>query len=421
MSVDPGRAHAALEAIARGDGPLNSTPVVFAEEVDRQAAEAPDGPLAGVPITVKDMYALPWRGACNGTRHEVLPPSASGAYRRLAAAGAIVVGVANQHELGTGTTGTASAYGVHGNPWDPSRSPGGSSGGSAAAVAAGFVPLSLGSDSGGSIRIPAAACGVTGLKLTYGGVPRDGYTGAGTSLSAWGAVARDAAGVRALSAALLARDLPEGDGSALRVGIVRDPFFEDADPEVAASCLAALETSGWEVAELELPSLALAQAAGTVRTLAELGGAIPPAVLADAGPLVRALVLHSRLWPASLLTRADRVRAAVRRELAGAFGRVDLVAWPTLPAPPCPLESPVVTLPSGPVLADVANVRHATAGNLAGVPGISVPVAHAGGLPCGLQLQAPWGEEARLLDAAAHLERASGRAWVDARPPGYEA
>jgi Asp-tRNA(Asn)/Glu-tRNA(Gln) amidotransferase A subunit family amidase len=409
---------AALAAIARDDGPLNSTPVVFDDEtIERQLADAPRGPLYGVPLTIKDMYALPWRGAYNGTRHEILPPSASGAFRRLARAGAIIIGVANQHELGSGTTGTESAYGRHANPWDPARSPGGSSGGSAAAVAAGFVTGSLGSDSGGSARIPAACCGVTGLKLTYGGVPRDGYSGAGTSLSAWGPIARDGADVRLLSEVLLARELPSHSGTGLRVGIVRGPMWDDIAPSVADACRQGLEAAAWRVSELSLDLIELAPAAGAVRTLAELGAAIPPAVLADAQPLVRAAMLAARLWPAGHLIKADRVRAGLRRTLAEAFNSFDLIACPTLPAPPCALDAPVLELPSGLVLADAGNLRQATVANLAGVPGISVPVGLADGLPCGLQLLAAWGQEARLLDAAEHLERATDRAWVDARPP----
>ena len=416
--LDPGAlSAAALDAIAREDGPLNSTPVVFdVNTIQRQLAEAPRGPLYGIPLTIKDMYTVPWRGAYNGTRHQILPPSASGAFRRLRGAGAIIIGVANQHELGSGTTGTESAYGRHGNPWNPGRSPGGSSGGSAAAVAAGFVAGSLGSDSGGSARIPAACCGVTGLKVTYGGVPRDGYTGGGTSLSAWGPIARDAGDVRLLSEVLLDRELPAGEGAGLRVGIVRGPLWDDVVPDVADACRQGLTAAGWRVSEVALELIEYAPAAGTVRTLAELGGAIPAAVLADAKPLVRALMLASKLWPAGYLLKADRIRAAVRRALVTAFTSVDLIAWPTLPAPPCALDAPVLELPSGLVLADAGNIRQATVANLAGVPGVSVPVGLADGLPCGLQLLAPWGEEARLLDAAEHLERATDRAWVDARP-----
>lgn len=407
-----------LERIAERDGELNSTPLTFAPQAREMLAAAPRGPLTGVPVTVKDMFSLPWHGARNATAEALLPASESGLYRRLRDGGAVVAGLANQHALGWGTTGHVSAYGPHGNPWDPRRSAGGSSGGSAAAVAARLVAASVGSDSGGSARIPAAYCGVVGLKLTYGGVPRDGYTGASTSLSAWGAIARDAADTRLLSEVLLGRALKRGAGDRLRVGVVRAPYWDDCDPAVSASCEVALGASGWAIADLELSCGEHVQAAGMVRTMCEMTPATPAHVLAAADPLVRAYALYAQLWPAMLLARADRVRAQLRADLAEAFERVDLIAWPTVPAPAPLLEAPMVDLPSGTVPADAANVRQATAANLAGVPAISVPVQpHPTGLPIGLQLLAPWGAEDRLLDAAEHLEQATERVFVNSRPP----
>ena len=127
---------ATLERIGERDASINSTPVVFNELSQVQISQAPAGPLFGVPITVKDMYALPWRAARNGTSYNLIPAGASGPYRSLRDAGVIVVGIANQHELGIGSTGIYSAYGPTHNPWDPSRCAGGSSGGSTAGVAA---------------------------------------------------------------------------------------------------------------------------------------------------------------------------------------------------------------------------------------------------------------------------------------------
>jgi Asp-tRNA(Asn)/Glu-tRNA(Gln) amidotransferase A subunit family amidase len=195
---------ATLARIAERDGALNSTPVTFPKDSHQMLADAPLGPLHGVPLTVKDMFALPWRGARNGTTVELFPPTASAPFRRLRDAGAVVVGVANMHELGMGTTGIVSAYGPTRNPWNVASCAGGSSGGSAAAVAGRIVAGSLGSDSGGSTRLPAAYCGVVGLKVTYRSLPYDGYFGVGTTFSAPGAFARDAADTRLLVEALLA-------------------------------------------------------------------------------------------------------------------------------------------------------------------------------------------------------------------------
>ena len=143
-----------LLRIVERDGPINSTPVVFEEESMAMLHDAPRGALYGVPITVKDMFALPWRAARNGTTIDLIPAGASGPYRNLRDSGVVVVGIANQHELGLGSTGTQSAYGPMRNPWSPQNCAGGSSGGSAAAVSARLVAGSLASDSAGSTRLP---------------------------------------------------------------------------------------------------------------------------------------------------------------------------------------------------------------------------------------------------------------------------
>lgn len=396
---------ATLARIAERDGELTSTPVVFADEARRMLADAPPGALHGVPLTLKDMFTTPWRGAHSGTAHELLPAGASGVFTRLRDAGAVIVGVAQQHELGMGTTGRASVWGPARNPRDPSRCAGGSSGGSAAAVAAGLVAGSIGSDSGGSTRLPAAYCGVVGLKTTWGAVPPVGYTGGGSTFSAAGAFGRDAGDTRLLAETLAARAFPAGDGAGLRCGVVRAPFWEDLDPEVEARCRDAIAAAGWEVVELELDRAELAGAAAATRLAPELLAGLDTAVLEELDPITRALAQYAFLTPAVRLVRADRVRAHLRRETARAFGEADLLAWPTSPAPAPPIDAPLVQLPSGPSLADPPNLRQASLANLTGVPGISVPVGDAGGLPAGLQLLAPWGEEARLLDAADRLER----------------
>jgi aspartyl-tRNA(Asn)/glutamyl-tRNA(Gln) amidotransferase subunit A len=408
---------ATLSRIEARDRALNSTPELFEEEAERMLAAAPAGPLHGVPVTVKDMFALPWRGAGMGTEHELVPAGDSGAFRRLRDAGAVVVGLAQMHYLGLGTTGRVSRWGPVGNPWDVERCGGGSSGGSSAAVGARLVGGSIGSDSGGSTRLPAAYCGVTGLKTTFGAAPRDGYTSKNMSFSAPGVFGRDAADARLLASVLFGRDLPAGDAAGLRVGLVRDPYWEDSDPEVAARCREALEAAGWQTVELSLPWTSEAVAATLVRLSAESLATMPREWLEDADPLIRATLKLSLLFPSVALVRADRIRAAVRRAFVAAFGECDVIAWPASPAPAPLIENPTVQLPSGTALADPPNLLHACPGNLAGVPGISVPVGLAGGMPAGLQLLAPWSEDGRLLDAADHLERATGRAHVDAVPP----
>lgn len=406
-----------LERLKERDHSINSTPVLFDDKSRAALAQAPAGPLHGVPITVKDMYALPWRAARNGTTIDLIRASASGAFRNLRDAGAIVVGVANQHELGMGSTGIYSAYGPMRNPWNHDRCAGGSSGGSAAAVSARLVAGSLGSDSGGSTRIPASYCGVVGLKVTYAAVPYDGYVGSSTTFSAPGLLARDGGDARMLASALLQRPLTAQSGSGLRIGIVRDPYWNDTDTSVGDTCERALRRAGWHVSEVRVEHLELAGAAYLGRLVAEIG-LLPRDLLATLSQPSRVLALAGMLAPGRFVPRADRVRAAVRASLAKVLQMVDFIAWPSTPACAPPLDDPWVTLPSGRTTADLANVRQACLANLSGVPSISIPVGlNASGLPIGLQLIAPWGNESRLLDAAEHLERSSDRAFVNLVPP----
>jgi Asp-tRNA(Asn)/Glu-tRNA(Gln) amidotransferase A subunit family amidase len=417
--LDPGELlDATLERIGERDPELNSFAATFPDESRRMLAEAPPGPLHGIPVAVKDMFALPWRAPRDGTPHEQLPAGESGVYRLLRDAGAVIVGVTNMHFWGGGSTGHVSAYGPVGNPWDSAHCGGGSSGGSAAAVGARLVAGAVGTDGGGSIRLPAAYCGVTGLKGTYGATPPGGYTHRFSSLGVGGPMCRDAADARLLGEVLFSRAIASGDGAALRVGIVRAPFWADVDPEIERACEDALEAAGWATEEIAIAGAEHSRAATVLRLTLEALPSTRPEEVADAHPLMRALIKYEKLLPARHLVQADRVRALLRRELARAFEQVDLIAWPTVPAPAPPIANPTVQLPSGPSPADPANVGQTGIGNLSGVPGISVPVGtHSSGLPMALQLQAAWGREQALLDAAEHLEHATARQFVDAVPP----
>jgi Asp-tRNA(Asn)/Glu-tRNA(Gln) amidotransferase A subunit family amidase len=409
---------ATLERIAERDSDLNSIVATFPAESGRMLEEAPAGPLHGVPIVVKDMFALPWRAPRDGTTYEQIPAGESGVYRLLRDSGAVIVGVTNMHFWGGGSTGHVSAYGPVGNPWSTEHCGGGSSGGSAAAVGARLVAGAVGTDGGGSIRLPAAYCGITGLKGTHGAVPVDGYTHRFSSLGSGGPMCRDAADARLLGEVLFERALQPGGAAGLRVGVVSAPFWENIDPEVERACRDSISAAGWATEELSLSGAEFSRAATVLRLTLEGLPAIRANELAAADPLMRALIKYEKLLPARHLVKADRIRALLRRELQQAFERVDVVAWPTVPAPAPPIADPTVLLPSGPLPADPANVGQTGIGNLAGIPGITVPVGtHSSGLPMALQLQAAWGREPVLLDAAEHLERATGRQFVDAVPP----
>jgi aspartyl-tRNA(Asn)/glutamyl-tRNA(Gln) amidotransferase subunit A len=418
--LDPAElVEATLARIAERNGPLNAVVATFPEESVRMLAQAPPGPLHGVPIAVKDQFQIPWRGARDGTTTELLPAGESGIFRRLREAGAVVVAVTQMHYLGGGSTGIQSAYGPVGNPWNAEHVGGGSSGGSASAVGARMVGAAAGADGGGSIRLPAAYCGVTGIKPTFGAVPVDGNVHAYSNLDALGPLARDSDDARLVLEALMATELPAGGASALRIGIPRF-FWADVDPEVEAACRGALDAAGWRTTDVAID----AQEHSRIATVLHLGlDGIPEfdaGRLLDADPVTRAYGKYALLLPAHALVRANRVRSQLRRSLARVFESVDLLALPTVPAPAPRIDNPRVELPSGPSPPDRANVRQTGLANLAGTPAMNVPAGlHSSGLPIGLQLVAPWGAEGRLLDAAKHIEKATAREFVDARPAAY--
>jgi aspartyl-tRNA(Asn)/glutamyl-tRNA(Gln) amidotransferase subunit A len=418
---------ACLARIEERNPALNAVVAVFPERSRRMLDEAPEGPLHGVPVVIKDEWPLPWRaqrfGAADGVAD--FHPGESGPYRALRDGGAVIAGVANMHELGTSSTGDTSVYGPAHNPWDLERCPGGSSSGPAAAVAGGLVAGAVGADGLGSIRYPAAYCGLTGLKPTFGSVPMDGHHIAHSKTIVAGPLCADAADARLLASALFGEELPAGDPGPLRIGVIRDPYWNDCAPGVRDACEAALDAlaseTGGEVREIELSRHELYTGAAILCAQSEELWALTPGKLnalnPELGAINRGLLKFRFLIPGVVTARAERVRALARRELARAFGEVDALAWPTVPAVAPPLTKPLIELPSGTTTADAGNVRQGGMGNLTGIPGVSVPVGLSDGMPVGLQLHAAWGRDAMLLDAAEALERATERRFVDAVAP----
>jgi len=428
--IDPSELlEATLARIADRNPAINAVVETFPERSREMLAAAPEGPLHGVPIVIKDEWPLPWRAQRFGAAELLAPtaPGESGPYRALRDAGAVIVGVGNMHELGAGSTGNVSVYGPACNPWDTARCPGGSSSGPAAAVAARLVAGAVGADGLGSVRFPAAYCGLTGLKPTFGRSALEGHHMAAiTSLIVSGPLCADAADCGLLGSVLFGEDLAPGDPRGLRIGVVRSAVSEDVAPEVRAACDSAIEElraeTGGEVREVELPDLELATLAAILAINGESLSGVTPQRLNELNPelsaIARGFIKYRMLLPAAAMVQSGRVRTLMRRRLAALFADVDVIAWPTIPAVAPPLEAPLVELPSGTLTADQANVRGAALANLTGIPAISVPVGlSAGELPIGLQLQAAWGRDEILLDAAAALERANGRRWVEARPP----
>jgi Asp-tRNA(Asn)/Glu-tRNA(Gln) amidotransferase A subunit family amidase len=420
---------ATLERIEQRNPALNAVVETFPERSREMLAAAPEGPLRGVPIVIKDEWPLPWRAQRFGAAQLLAPtaPGESGPYRALRDAGAVIVGVGNMHELGAGSTGNVSVYGAARNPWDTERCPGGSSSGPASSVAGRLVAGAVGADGLGSVRFPAAYCGLTGLKPTFGRSAMEGHHMAPvTTLIVSGPLCADAADCRLLGSVLYGEELTAGDSAGLRIGVVRDRVSEDVTPEVGKACEEAIETLsnevGGTVKEISLPDLEAANLAAILIINSESMSGTRPEQLnqldPELSPIARGTLKYRMLLPAAATVQATRVRTLMRRRLAALFAEVDVIAWPTIPAPAPPLEAPLVELPSGTQTADQANVRGAALANLTGIPSISMPVGLSDeGLPIALQLQAAWGQDELLLDAAEALERANARRWVEALPP----
>jgi aspartyl-tRNA(Asn)/glutamyl-tRNA(Gln) amidotransferase subunit A len=420
---------ACLARIEQRNPAINAVVETFPERSREMLGSAPGGPLHGVPVVIKDEWPLPWRAQRFGAAEMLTPtsPGESGPYRALRDAGAVIVGVGNMHEAGASSTGNASVYGAARNPWNTERCPGGSSSGPAAAVAARLTAGAVGADGIGSVRFPAAYCGLTGLKPTFGRSAMEGHhMAAVTTMIVSGPLCADAADCRLLGSALFGERLEAGEPGALRIGVVEADVSTDVAAEVAEACETAIEelraATGGEVKRIELADLDASALAAVVIANAEgMGGTTPDRLnrmSAELTPVNRAFAKYRMLWPAAVAVKSARVRTLMRRRLASLFAEVDVIAWPTVPAVAPPLEAPVVELPSGFQTADQANVRGAGLANLTGIPAISVPVGLSGdGLPIALQLQSAWGGDELLLDAAEALERANGRRWVDSLSP----
>jgi aspartyl-tRNA(Asn)/glutamyl-tRNA(Gln) amidotransferase subunit A len=444
---------AALDRIAALNPGLNAFRVVCAERARARAAaldrrdDLEALPLAGVPVAIKDNICTKDVATTAGSRilEGYRPPYDAAVVERLARAGAVIVGKTNCDEFAMGSSTENSAYGPTRNPWAPDRTPGGSSGGSAAAVAAGMVPLALGSDTGGSIRQPASFCGVTGFKPTYGRVSRYGLIAFASSLDQIGPMATDAAGAAlayrvlsghdprdstSLTSAAGTDDHPQRlDG--LRVGVPR-ALLDGAAPEEAvaaafARALAALADAGARLTDVTLPHASYAVAAYYIIATAEASAnlarydgvrfgtrAAGASALDDMYARTRGegfglevkrrLLLGTHVLSAgyhdAYYRKAQQVRTLIARDHAEAFRHVDVIACPTAPTAAFPLGERVAD-PVGMYLSDVFTVT----ANLAGLPAISVPCGRTpAALPIGLQFIGRPLEDTRVLGTAAAFE-----------------
>jgi aspartyl-tRNA(Asn)/glutamyl-tRNA(Gln) amidotransferase subunit A len=432
----------------------------------------PEAVLRGVPLAVKDLFCTAGVPSQSGSRilAGYRPPYTATAVARLAAAGAPLLGKTNQDEFAMGSSNESSAFGPVLNPWDRTRVPGGSSGGSAAAVAAGLAPWALGTDTGGSIRQPAALCGIVGLKPTYGAVSRYGMIAFASSLDQAGPLTRDVTDAALLLGHMVGRDecdatslahpeaivLPSaerldvgGRWGRVRLGVPAELTGEGVDPGVLdafGACLARAQELGAELHEVRLPHaphglsayyvLAPAEASSN---LARFDGVryglrkVDPAPTDDRqadeeGGLVgmytrtrhdgfgaevkRRIMLGTYALSAGYYDayygRAQRVRTKIVSDFDAAFAEVDFILTPTSPTVAFPLGARTGD-PWSMYINDFCTVPM----SLAGIPAISIPAGMApdgagGELPVGLQIAGPVFSENRLLDVAFALERAIG-------------
>ncbi len=439
---------------------LTFTPETALEQAraaDAQRAAGDEAPLLGVPLLIKDNIST--RGIETTCASKILkgyvPPFDATVVSRLRAAGAVILGKANQDEFAMGSSTENSAFFPTYNPWDLERVPGGSSGGSAAAVAAGEALASLGTDTGGSVRQPAALCGLVGLRPTYGRISRYGVVAFASSLDQVGPLTHDVTDAALLTGVMAGHDPLDGttwpepvpdyvaglhpDVKGLRIGVPREYFGEGVEPQVAEAVRAALRTFedlGAELVELALPhseyGLAVYYLVATAEASANLarfdGVRYGPRVSGGnldeiygktrargfGSEVIRRIMLGTYALSAgyydAYYLKAQKVRTLIRGDFDAAFEQVDVIAGPTSPLTAFKLGERVAD-PLQMYLSDIFTITQA----LAGIPAISQPCGFDDqGLPIGLQLAAPALAEEQLFQVAYAYEQATG--WHTRRP-----
>ncbi len=424
---------------------LRAEALAAAEAADRELAAGRGGPLTGLPIVHKDLFCTAGVRTTCGSRmlDNFISPYDATVVAKLKAAGAVTLGKSNMDEFAMGSSNETSYYGPVRNPWNTDLVPGGSSGGSAALVAARLAPVATATDTGGSIRQPAALCGVTGVKPTYGRVSRYGMIAFASSLDQGGVIATSAA-----DAALVLRemagfdpndstsvDLPVPDYVAglnsplagLKIGLLKEFFDKGLDPDNEQrirEALSVLERLGARLVDVSLPNLPLSVPAYYVVAPAECSSNLArfdgvryghrckdPRDLMDLYKRSRGegfgaevkrrvmtgtYVLSAGYYDAYYL-KAQRVRQLIAADFKRAFGEVDVLMGPTTPTPAFAIGAKT----SDPITMYLNDI-YTIGANLAGLPGVSVPCGFVGGLPVGLQIVGPHFAEGRLLNVA-HL------------------
>ncbi len=414
-----------LREIERLDSKLNAFITVTgeaalreADERDRELASGIDrGPLHGIPIAHKDLMRTKGVRTTAGSKiyANYIPQRDAAIVSRLHEAGAISVGKTGLHELAYGITSNNPHFGAIHNPWDLARIPGGSSGGSAVAVAAGMVLFATGTDTGGSIRVPASFCGIVGLKPTFGRVNIRGVLPLGFSQDHVGPLTRT---VRDAAIAFQAMvDDPtdyvppaNANLSGLRIGWPKNFFMEQVDPEVDAAVRAAFQTADAvhaRVVEIEMPDMNALRAAAATCLLVEAVTVVRPYLdrRADFGSDVLAMLDQGKAIPAIDYIEAQRTRRRIGRQFAKLFEEVDCIFTPTTPITAPKIGQTSVDIRGATEEVRTAATRFTRVMNALGLPAISIPCGFSrSGLPIGLQIIAAARQEDILLRVAAAME-----------------
>ena len=393
-----------------------------ARRIEQRLMDREDSPLLGVPIAIKDLFATRSLRTTAGSRilRDWVPTKDAAVVSRLRGAGALVFGKTNLHEFAYGVTNANPWWGIARNPHDEERSPGGSSGGSAIAVASGLAAAALGSDTGGSIRIPAALCGCVGLKPTYGTIPLDGAVPLGWSLDHAGPMTRsvDDAGLLfdVLSGSTVwhkARGRGGASRAGVRLGLLGGGILENVMPSISRTAETAaqrLGRHGLRIRRVTIPELDWTVATQLVTLRAEATAVhhrwlrVRPA---SYGRDTRVRLQLGALVSAADYVLAQRMRGRIREALRRTFEDVDLLLLPTTPIVAPVIGARTVRWADREEPVDGALVRLTAPFNLTGLPALSIPAGDDNGLPIGLQLVAPWNEEVRLLTVGRLVEEIS--------------
>ena len=400
-----------------------------ARQADRELAMGQDrGPFHGVPVALKDLFYTKGVPTTAGSKvyQNFLPEYNATVVEKLLAAGAVLLGKLNMHEFAYGITSANPHFGAVRNPWNPRHSPGGSSGGSAAAVATHMVFMAMGTDTGGSIRIPASFCGTVGLKPTYGRVSRFGVLPLGFSQDHMGPLTRSVRDAALALNAIAGHDprdptssrrpvvdyVPGEDCSirGVRIGFPDSFFFERLHEDVESAvrgAIARAQSLGAVIKPVRLPDMDALNAVARIVLLSEASSVAEPFMedRGQFGPDVLALLDQGRLVPATDYINAQRLRRKMRREFEQVWQEVDCLITPATPTPAPRIGDATIRLGGRDEDVRLASTRLVRCFNALGFPALSLPCGlSASGLPVGMQIVGPAFEEALLLRIGAALE-----------------